>query len=53
MIEKASNDILLLPQLPPVLWREIAKYEGGVESLLLGEAENSNENDSGVLCCML
>jgi len=53
MIEKASNDILLLPQLPPVLRREIAEYEGGVESLLLGEAENSNENDSGVLCCML
>ena len=37
MLEKASDDILSLPKLPSVLWKEIAEYEGGVEDFLLGQ----------------
>lgn len=53
MLEKILNDILLLPQLLSVLWKEIAEYEGSVKSSLLGEASNSNNNDSWVSCCIL
>lgn len=50
MIQKVSDDIIFLPQLPLVLWKEIAEYEGGVESSLLGKANNNNENDSWTCC---
>jgi hypothetical protein len=53
MIKKVSDDIPALPQLPEALWREIAEYEGGVESSLLGKANNNNENDSWICCNIL
>jgi hypothetical protein len=42
MLEKVSSDTFSLPQLPSVLWKEIAEYEGGVESALLGEEQTNN-----------
>ena len=42
MLEKASDDIISLPQLPTELWKIIAEYEGGVESSLLGQMQDSS-----------
>ena len=53
MLEKVSSDILILPLLPSVLWKEIAEYEGGVESSLLGQEENSSTNGVCSWCNIL
>ncbi len=51
MLQKASDDILTLPQLPSALWKEIAEYEGGVESSVLGE--NTTNTSSWSWCTIL
>jgi len=43
MLEKTSDDIPFLPLLPSALWLEIAKYEGGVESSILGQVKDNND----------
>lgn len=52
MLETASDDIVTLSQLPYVLCKEIAEYEGGVESSLLGE-EQTNNNSFWSWCSVL
>ena len=53
MLEKASSDISSLPQLPSILWKEIAEYEGGITSSLLGQEESSSTSDLGSWCNIL
>ena len=50
MLQKASDDILSLPQLPPELWKEIAEYECGVEPSLLGSTQDTNESYCSSWC---
>jgi hypothetical protein len=44
MLEKVSDDIPSLPQLPSELWMLIAKYEGGVESSILGKVDDNTDS---------
>ena len=46
MLEKMFDDSSHIPRLPYYLWLIIAQYEGGVESSLLGDNNDSVQDSS-------